>query len=91
MSDRLNFAVAPRDPSAAARVGEFGDAFPGAEIGSQSPGANPRCASFGSERWLAQARVEGTYRFGSGATLIPLADFSHARDVMEAFPGRRSR
>ena len=40
---------------------------------------------FGSERWLAQARVEGTYRFESGATLIPLADFSHARDVMGRF------
>ena len=48
-------------------------------------GGNPRSASFGSERWLAQARVEGTYRFESGATLVPLADLSHVRDVMEAF------
>ena len=48
-------------------------------------GTDPRNASLDSERWLAQARVEGTYRFDGGATLIPLADFSHARDVMEAF------
>ena len=34
-------------------------------------------------RWLAQARVEGTYRLKNGATLIPLADLSHARDEME--------
>ena len=48
-------------------------------------GAEPRSTSSRSERWLAQARVEGTYRFGSGATLIPMADFSHARDVMGSF------
>ena len=48
-------------------------------------GPNPRSASIGSERWPAQALVERTYRFGSGATLIPLVDFSHVRDVMEAF------
>ena len=44
-----------------------------------------RSASFDSERWLAQARVEGAYRLGNGATLIPLADLSHARDEMEPF------
>ena len=48
-------------------------------------GAPARSASFDSERWLAQARVEGTYLPGSGATLIPLADLSHARDGMEPF------
>ena len=48
-------------------------------------GDMPRSASFGSERWLAQARVEGSYRFDIGATLIPLADFSHARDSMAPF------
>ena len=48
-------------------------------------GAPARSASFDSERWLVQARVEGTYPLGSGATLIPLADLSHARDGMEPF------
>ena len=42
-------------------------------------------ATFDSERWLIQGRVEGTYQLGNGTTLIPLADFSHARDEMEAF------
>ena len=42
-------------------------------------------ATFDSERWLVQGRVEGTYQLGNGTTLIPLADFSHARDEMEAF------
>ena len=37
-------------------------------------GDQPRSASVDSERWLIQARVEGTYRFDGGATLIPLAD-----------------
>ena len=48
-------------------------------------GADTRNASFGSERWLAQARVEGTYGFDGGARLIPLADLSHARDGMGSF------
>ena len=48
-------------------------------------GKAPRSASFDSERWLAQARVEGMYALGNGATLIPLADLSHALDEMEAF------
>ena len=48
-------------------------------------GDDPRSASVDSERWLVQARVEGTYRFGGGATLIPLADISHARDEMGTF------
>ena len=42
-------------------------------------------ASFGSERWLAHGRVEGTFQVGNGMTLIPLADFSHVRDEMETF------
>ena len=46
---------------------------------------SPRNVSFDSERWLAQARVEETCRFESGATLIPLAEFSHALDVMGSF------
>ena len=48
-------------------------------------GSDPRAATIDSERWLAQARVEGTYLLDLGATLIPLADLSHARDVMEPF------
>ena len=48
-------------------------------------GGTPQNASFDSERWLAQARVEGTYPLGRGATLIPLADLSHARDEVEQF------
>ena len=50
-----------------------------------SEGVMPRNASFGSERRLAQARVEGMYRFDGCATLIPLTEFSHARDAMEPF------
>ena len=51
-----------------------------------SSGADaPRSASPDSRRWLAQARVEGTFRFGSDMTLVPLADFSHARDEIEPF------
>ena len=46
---------------------------------------DPWRASFDSERWQVQARVEGMYRLGVGATLIPLADLSHARDEMEPF------
>ena len=45
----------------------------------------PRSASFDSERWLAQARIEGAYRLGNGATLIPLAGLSHARDKIVPF------
>ena len=46
----------------------------------------PRTAAFlDSERWLAQARVEGVYRFDRGTRLIPLADLSHARDIMGPF------
>ena len=48
-------------------------------------GATPRSASFDSDRWLAMARVEGTYPLDNGATLIPLAEFSHVRDEMEPF------
>ena len=49
-------------------------------------GATARSASFDSARWLAQARVEGSYQLGiGGATLIPLADLSHALDEMEPF------
>ena len=43
-------------------------------------GSAPRSASFDSRRWLVQGRVEGTYRFDSGMILIPMADFSLARD-----------
>ena len=48
-----------------------------------------RSASLDSERWLIQGRVEGTHQLGNGMTLIPLADFSHARDEMEAFEDSR--
>ena len=48
-----------------------------------------RSASLDSERWLIQGRVEGTHHLGKGMTLIPLADFSHARDEMEAFRDSR--
>ena len=49
-------------------------------------GDAPRSASVDSERLLVQARVEGMYRFGGGgATLIPLADLSYARDAMGTF------
>ena len=44
-----------------------------------------RSGTFDSERWLAQARVEGTFQFGSRVTMIPLAELSHARDEMEPF------
>ena len=50
-----------------------------------SAGSRPENGSFDSERWLVQGRVEGTHHLGNGMTLIPLADFSHARDEMEAF------
>ena len=48
-------------------------------------GDQPRRASVDRERWLVQARIEGTYSFDGEATLIPLADFSHARDAMGTF------
>ena len=47
-------------------------------------------ASYDSERWLVQGRVEGTHEFGNGITLIPLADFSHALDEVEAFQDANS-
>ena len=46
---------------------------------------DPRSASFDSEQWLVQARMEGTCRLENGATLIPLADLGHAREEMEPF------
>ena len=54
-------------------------------------GSRPINGSFDSERWLVQGRVEGTHQLGNGMTLIPLADFSHARDEMEAFQSSEGR
>ena len=52
-------------------------------------GEDARSVSLDSERWLIQGRVEGMHPLGNGMTLIPLADFSHARDEMEAFVDSR--
>ena len=48
-----------------------------------------RSASLDGDRWLIQGRVEGTHLLGNGMTLIPLVDFSHAREEMEAFKDSR--
>ena len=52
-------------------------------------GQDARSASLDGDRWLIQGRVEGMLQLGNGMTLIPLADFSHARDEMEAFEDSR--
>ena len=41
--------------------------------------------TFDSERWVAQARVEGEYPLGAGAIMYPLADLSHARNAGDGF------
>ena len=62
----------------------YGRASNDVENYAQAQG-DPVNASFDSERWLIQGRVEGTFQLDNGMTLIPLADFSHARDEMETF------
>ena len=51
----------------------------------QDPRRGPRSGTFDSERWIAQARVEGEYSLGAGTIMYPLADFSHARNAANGF------
>ena len=44
-----------------------------------------RYGSFDAERWLALASVEGEYRLGNGAVVLPSAGFGHAREIAEGF------
>ena len=52
---------------------------------STGVGRPARDGSFDGERWLAHARMEGEYRLGNGAIILPSADLGHVRQVAEGF------
>ena len=80
--------VVARDPSGALFLEGrllYGRASHDADAVVAEAGDAPRDGAFDSERWLAQARVEGEFPLGAGAIMYPLADLSHARNAGDGF------
>ena len=80
--------VVARDPSRALFLEGrllYGRASHDADAVVAEAGDGPRDGAFDSERWIAQARVEGEYPLGAGTIMYPLADLSHARNAGDGF------
>ena len=61
------------------------------EVDAVDAGDYPKEGIFDSERWIAQAPVEGEYSLGAGAIMHPLADLSPARNAADGFDDAAQR
>ena len=80
--------VVARDPSRSLYLEGrllYGRASHDADAVVAEAGDGPRDGAFDSERWIAQARVEGEYLLDAGTIMYPLADLSHARNAGDGF------